>query len=348
MRLPRIVPLPASFRDTNPYVVGIASVLAIGAFVGFAFMVGLLRLFEDTYTIRAEFPDAAGMRTGDEVRVAGVKAGRVTKLDVDRDNGLVVVEMAVSSGVEVSQDATAEIALGTLLGAKYVRLGGPADGPFLEDIPEDERLIPLERTKSPFDIFELTRIGTRSIQATDNEKLNTFINDLADVTEGRHESIAELVTGLDRVATALNDREAQLRSLIDEADELSTTLAEKDQTLVALVDQSRAILSLLADRREALQASLRGGNSAVTELARLLTENEARLQAILDSLSPTLALLDERQSDLNGVLTFAGPAQLLQARTGSNGPWADVYIRALGPDVIAVIEEALGSERGAP
>lgn len=343
MKLPRIVPLPASFRDTNPYLVGIVSVGVIGAFVGLAFMVGLLHLFEDTYTIRAEFPDAAGMRTGDEVRIAGVKAGRVTGLDVDRENGLVVVTMVVNSAIEVSQQATAEIALGTLLGAKYVRLGAVADGPYLEDLPEDERLIPIERTKSPFDIFELTRIGTRGIQATDDEKLNTFINDLADVTEGQHDNIQELVLGLDQVATALNDRETQLRSLLDEADQLSATLAEKDETLVALVDQSRAILQLLAGRREALQASLRGGNSAVTELARLLTDNEQRLQAILDSLTPTLALLDERQSDLNGALTFAGPAQLLQARTGSHGPWADVYIRALGPDVIAVIEDALGS-----
>src|SRR3712207_8216524 len=47
-----------------------------------------------------------------------------------------------------------------------------------DDLPKDERLIPIERTKSPFDIFELTRIGTRSIQATDNQALNTFINDL--------------------------------------------------------------------------------------------------------------------------------------------------------------------------
>src|SRR3712207_4090541 len=127
-----------------------------------------------------------------------------------------------------------------------------------DDLPKDERLIPIERTKSPFDIFELTRIGTRSIQATDNQALNTFINDLADITEGKHDSIERLVTGLDQVATALNEREAQLRSLLDEADELSATLAEKDQTLVALIDQSRAILQLLAERRQELQASLEG------------------------------------------------------------------------------------------
>lgn len=344
MKLPKI--LPESFRDVNPYVVGLTSVLVIGVFVGLAFMVGLFHFFEDTYTIRAQFPDAAGMRSGDEVRVAGVNAGRVTGLEVDRANGLVEVTMVVNSGVEVSQDATAEIALGTLLGAKYVRLHGDGEGPFLEDLPEEERFIPLERTKSPFDIFELTRIGTRGIQQTDTESLNQFINQLADVTEGKHDSIERLVTGLDTVAGALNEREVQLRSLLDQADQLTATLAEKDETLVALIDQSRAILVLLAERREDLQASLRGGNAAVTELARLLTENETRLQEILDSLSPTLQLLSDRQSDLNGALAFAGPAQLLQARTGSHGPWADVYIRALGPDVVQVLEDALGDREG--
>src|SRR3546814_13983733 len=38
-----------SFRDRNPYTVGLVSVLVIGAITGMAFLVGLLHLLEDTY-----------------------------------------------------------------------------------------------------------------------------------------------------------------------------------------------------------------------------------------------------------------------------------------------------------
>lgn len=344
MSLPRL----RSFRDMNPYVVGLASVGLIGALVGFAFLVSIFRLFESSYTVTAVFPDAAGMRGGDEVKVAGIKAGRVASLDVDRDRGTVIVTMEVSKGVDLGTGTTAEIALGTLLGSKYIRLAGPVQEPYLADLPADERVIPLERTKTPFDIYMLTNVATRSVEATDTAKLNTFINDLADITEGKQESIARLVNGIDEVATAINSREAELRSLLDRADELTATLAEKDETLVALIDRSRGILRLLADRRDDLAMSLRAGDDAVRELARLITDNEVTIQRLVDELDPTLALLVARQPELNATLAYTGPAQLLQARTGSHGPWVDIFVRSLGPDIIGVLEGELGEGEGAP
>lgn len=337
MRLPRV----SSFRDVNPYLVGIVSTLIIGALVGFAFMVGILRLFEDTYSVDAVFSDAGGMRAGDEVRVAGVKAGRVDSLEVDRDNGRVVVTLVVNKGVQLGPETTAEIALATLLGSRYVRLDGDVQEPFLSDMPRDERVIPLERTKTPFDIFELTRIGTRSVQQTDTENLNRFINDLADITEGKRETITDLVQGVDTVATALNEREAQLKQLLDRADQLTATLAEKDETLVALIDQSRAILQLMSDRRDDIARSIQSGDAALGEVARLLDVNRANLHAIVASLEPTIEVVDRRQADLDRVLAIAGPAFLGQAKAGSHGPWADIYIRAMGPDVIQVLHDAV-------
>lgn len=339
----RLMPL-RSFRDMNPYAVGLVSVAVIGVLVGIGFLAGLLHLFEDTYTVRAVFPDAAGLRGGDEVRVAGVKAGRVSGMEVDRLRGNVVVTMEIDSGVDLGPETEAEIALATLLGSKYVRLSGDVREPYLETMQTEERTIPLERTKTPFDIFELTNVGTRVIEETHNDKLNLFINQLADVTDGRREGIAQLVRGLDEVTSAVNSREQQLRSLLADADRLTRLLAEKDRTLVALVDQSRGILRLLADRRSDLEAALAASGFAGQELGRLLSANEARLQSILDDLSPILALLDRRNAELNTTLAVVGPAQVLQARAGAHGPWIDIFVRSLGPDVVAVLEDALGDE----
>ena len=342
MRLPAF----KSFRDVNPYFVGISSVLFIGAFVGLAFMVGILHLFERAYTVTAVFPDAAGLKSGDEVRVAGVKSGRVTEIKADRVNGYVIVEMVVNNDIELGEKPTAEIALATLLGSKYIDIGGKVEGTPFSELPEKDRVIPLERTKSPFDIFELTRLGTQAIEETDNEKLNTFINDLADITEGQRDNVTDLVNGLDEVASAINQRESQLRSLLDRADELTATLAEKDETLVSVIDQSRAILQLVADRRDDIAAGIANGNVAIGELARLLDVNKATLQGIIDSLGPTLEVVDRRQADLNRTLAIAGPAFLGQAKAGSHGPWADIYVRALGPDVIQVLRDAFAQLPG--
>lgn len=90
-----------SFRDRNPYTVGIVSVLLIGAITGMAFMVGLLHLLEDTYEMEGTFTDAAGLRSGDDVKLAGVKVGRVTGIHADRDEGLVKVEWVINTGVDI-------------------------------------------------------------------------------------------------------------------------------------------------------------------------------------------------------------------------------------------------------
>lgn len=338
-----------SFRDFNPYVVGVVSVALIASAVAGALAVGLLRILEDTYTVEAVFADAAGARNGDEVRVAGVQVGRISKIEPDRRQGTVVITLEVDKGIDLSPDTTAELALTTLLGTKFVRLDGqvPATGPYLADVPEDERVIPLERTKIPFDIFELTTTATRNIESTDNEKLNQLIVSLADITEGNAGEIGQLIQGIDTVSSALAARDDELRSLLREADDLSAILAEKDQTLVELIDQSQGILGLLARRQGDVGRALRTGGQMAGELARVVNTHKTFLDALLDTLHPTIDIVDRRMGELDRALAWLGPGGYGLSLAVNQGTWADIYVRALGPDFIGVLEE-LAEQEGAP
>lgn len=341
-----------SFRDRNPYAVGLVSTLVLGALTGLAFMVGLLNLLEDTYEMEATFTDAAGLRGGDEVKLAGVKVGRVTSIEADRDEGLVKVEWVVNRGIDIGSEAGADIALETLLGSKFIRITNATKGDqLMADLPREERVIPFEdcdgedrcvpRTSTPVDVFDLTREATERIEETDNERLNQLVNQLADVTEGKRATITDLVEGIDQVSTAINERETQLDALLDEADELAANLAAKDQTLVQLIDSSRKILDYLVARRDQLAEALGAGSDAVRSLSVLIDTNAVQLDAILDDLDPTLATVDRNLPDLNRALAVAGPAFYGQALAGTHGPWQDIYVAALGPDVFGVVEGAL-------
>lgn len=341
-----------SFRDRNPYAVGLVSVLIIGAITGFAFLVGLLHLLEDTYEMEATFTDAAGLRSGDEVKVAGVKVGRVTGIHAEREEGLVRVEWVVNTGVDIKDGAGADIALETLLGSKFIRITNADVGDeLMADLPRDERFIPFEdcgadglceaRTTTPVDLFDLTRDATERIEATDNTKLNALINQLAEITDGKRGTITDLINGIDQVSTAINEREGQLDALLDDADELAANLATKDQTLVQLIDSSRTILDFLVQRREELSLALGAGSDAVRSLSVLIDTNRANLDAILDDLQPVLATVDSNLPDLNRALAIAGPAFLGQSTAGSHGPWLDIYVAALGPDILGILDGAL-------
>ena len=330
-----------SFRDRNPYAVGLVSMLIIGAITGLAFMVGLLHLLEDPYEMRGSFADAAGLKSGDDVKVAGVKVGRVTSIEADREAGLVRVEWVVNRGVDIGEGAGADIALETLLGSKFIRITDATAGDdLMADLPSDERVIPVERTTTPVDVFDLTREATERIEATDNERLNQLVTQLADITEGKRGTVTDLISGVDQLATAINEREAQLDALLGSADELASNLAEKDETLVQLIDSSRTILDFLVQRRDELAQALGAGSDAVRSLSVLIDTNAAELDAILDDLHPTLASVDANLPALNRALAITGPAFYGQSLAGTHGPWQDIYIAALGPDAFGLLEDA--------
>lgn len=331
-----------SFRDRNPYAVGIVSMLLIGAVTGAAFMVGLLHLLERSYEMEGTFTDAAGLRTGDDVRVAGVKVGRVTSVEADRSAGLVRIEWVVDQGVDIREGAGADIALETLLGSKYIRIANPAEGEqLMEDLPREDRVIPVERTTTPVDVFDLTRDATERIDATDNDRLNQLVNQLAAITDGKRGTITDLIEGVDQVATAINEREVQLDALLLSADELAANLADKDETLVQLIDSSRTILDFLVQRRDQLAAALGAGSDAVRSLSILIDTNAAELDAILSDLHPTLAVVDRNLPELNRALAISGPAFYGQSLAGTHGPWQDIYVAALGPDIFGVLEDTV-------
>ena len=326
-----------AFRERNPYVIGITTVLILGTLVGIAFAVGILHLLEKTYTVKAEFKDAAGITSGTDVRVAGIKCGRVTGIKADRTHGRVIITMHVNHGVHLGSNTSAEVALETLLGTRYVRLSGPVVKPYLEDEPEAARTIPNDRTKTPYDIFDLVKVSTRSVEATDTTKLNQFITQLADVTGGEHDQLAQLLTGVNQVSSAINDRQTQLRQLLDRFDQLSGLLQDKDQTLVSLIDQSQGILNLVEQRRNDIANGLNATDQLTGSVSTLLSANKGLLNSILATLHPTLDVITKNQQHVDAALSWIGPGSLGLAKSTTHGPWADIYVRAVGPDIPGVL-----------
>jgi hypothetical protein len=73
----------------------------------------------------------------------------------------------------------------------------------------------------------------------------------------------------------------------------------------------------------------------------LIDTNAAELDRILDNLHPTLATVDANLPQLNRALAIAGPAFYGQSLAGTHGPWQDVYIASLGPDIIGILEDTV-------
>src|SRR5205823_11993793 len=107
--------------------------------------------------------------------------------------------------------------------------------------------------------------------------------------------LSQLLDGVNKVSTAVNDRQAQLRQLLDRFDQLSALLADKDQTLVSLIDQSQGILDLVQRRRADIAQGLQSTDQLTGSLSALLSTNKGLLNSILSTLHPTLDVITKQQ-----------------------------------------------------
>lgn len=116
-----------------------AAVLAVAA--GFLFWsTDLGRPLRDGYELRAAFPNVDGIEVGTEVRVAGVKVGRVSAVDLNPQTYLAEARLTVPSSIRLPTDSAALIQSDGLLGGSYIELrpGGAVEtlgpGDEIEDV----------------------------------------------------------------------------------------------------------------------------------------------------------------------------------------------------------------------
>ena len=74
------------------------------------------------YVINARLSKVDGLGIGTEVRLAGIKVGSVTALDLDPKTYLVTVHMRVQDGIKVPTDSSLMINSAGLLGTPYLSI----------------------------------------------------------------------------------------------------------------------------------------------------------------------------------------------------------------------------------
>ena len=102
---------------------GAAVLLAAAAFLGYAVThSGRASGAGGGLSLTARFDRIDGLSPGADVRVAGVKVGRVAAQRIDPATFLAVLTLDVDRGLRVPDDSSAEITSESLLGGKYVAL----------------------------------------------------------------------------------------------------------------------------------------------------------------------------------------------------------------------------------
>jgi phospholipid/cholesterol/gamma-HCH transport system substrate-binding protein len=108
--------------------VGLLVILIAGGFLYSAYKTTDIGVGANSgYKIFAKFDRADGLNMGSDVKVGGIKVGKVIGQKLDESNYQAIIEMVITDGVKLPVDSTAEIIGNGLLGEKYIAVLPGAD-----------------------------------------------------------------------------------------------------------------------------------------------------------------------------------------------------------------------------
>lgn len=101
------------------------------------------------FTISANFERIDGLSIGNDVRMSGIKIGKVVSQSIDPDTYMAKVTVAVDPTLKIPSDSSASIASEGLLGGKYVDI---SPGGAMENLQAGEAI---EHTQSSVNLESL-------------------------------------------------------------------------------------------------------------------------------------------------------------------------------------------------
>jgi phospholipid/cholesterol/gamma-HCH transport system substrate-binding protein len=267
----------------------------------------------------AEFAEAAGLESGDDVRVAGVTVGEVTGLDL-RD-GHVEVAFRLDRDLVLGDRTGASIRIQTVLGRKYLAVAPAGSGRVTR--------IPLGRTASPYDLAQaVTGLGD-SLGKLDSGRLAQAFDALSAAFADTPAAVQGSVRGLSKLSAAIAARDAELRQLLARSRSVTGALAGRDAEFAKLIDDGALLLREVTARRDAVAALLTSTSALATQLTALIGENRAQLGPALNGLRDVVTMLRRNQGALDKSLTLLGPYVRAFGSAAGNGKWIDVYAGGL-------------------
>ncbi|TDB96052.1 MlaD family protein [Actinomadura sp. 7K534] len=320
-----------SLRDVNHKIVAIVTLTALGAACVFAFAVGQLHLFDRGYTMSGEFTDVAGLKKGQDVRIAGVKAGRITGVEPDFARGKVLITWHMDAGMDLGPQTRAEIQTTTLLGGRYLRLTGPVAKPYMADVPESKRRIPVSRTSVPFTIPEALEGAQNIVGKLDQKSVDKLLTQINEIESPGAKKLHRILTNVQELSQMLNDSYPEIERLIESSKTITGTLAAKDQQLHEIISASQTLLDTLVRRRNELAATIGQGSRTVQTLSNVISQNQKKLDRLLDNLHLLTTRLAPNMDALNTNFSLLGPTFAQVAKVRGNGRWVEGLITGLGP-----------------
>jgi phospholipid/cholesterol/gamma-HCH transport system substrate-binding protein len=271
-----------------------------------------------SYKVRAIFDNAGFVITGEDVKVAGVKVGKIDSLDVTRDfKAIVVLDIQDPGYQDFRSDASCQVRPQSLIGEKFVEceptqkraVDAPAP-PALKKIDKGkgkgQYLLPVENTSKAVDldlINDVMRLPYR-------QRLSLIVSELGTGLAGRGSELNQVIR---RADPALKEVDKVLALLSSQNRVLADLARDSDTALAPLARERKHVSSFIAHSSKVAQATAERGTDLAADIERLptflreLRPTMRRVGGLSDEMTPVLANLGDVAPDVNRVIRQLGP-----------------------------------------
>jgi ABC-type transporter Mla subunit MlaD len=272
----------------------------------------------DTYRVRAIFENAFSVIPGEDVKVAGVKVGKVDALDVTPDQKAAVVLRIDRGGFkDFRRDAECTIRPQSLIGERFVectptqpRPDGTRAPPPLRRIARGagrgQYLLPVTQTSKPVDLDLIANV----MRLPERQRLSIILTELGTALAGRGSELRQAVRNADpalketdKVLAILAGQNRVLENLAADSDRIMAPLARNRAQVAGFVANAATVASAAASRDTQLEQNI----ERLPAFLRQLRPTMTRLGSLSDEMTPVLADLDRAAPSLNRFVLQLGP-----------------------------------------
>jgi phospholipid/cholesterol/gamma-HCH transport system substrate-binding protein len=281
-----------------------------------------------TYTVKAAFTDATGIIPGDEVRLAGVRIGKVGGVSVDR--GRAVVRLAIDRRFHVPRESRIELHWRNLLGQRFVQVVPPKDAtPQSPPLAAGAR-VGTDRTGAAADLTYLLDNAEPLLADLDTDSVNRVMETLAAAMQGREATFGAAVDQSAQLVKTLSGRADAIGNSITQFATLLDAVAGHDEQVRQLLTSLGSTSQAIAAKSDDLGRAVGSSGELTATLARVLDASGADLDAVLGQARTLAGTLAAQKHNLaEGVRTLNWtPAAFIRATNA--GDWINIYGRGFG------------------
>ena len=276
----------------------------------------------DSRPFTAEFKDVSGLRVGDDVKVAGVRVGRVQKISVSDNGAMVAFDLQKSQ--PLLSNTGIVMRYQNLLGQRYLALVQPTDEERGSELPTGA-MVPESLTDPGFDLTALLNGFRPLFETLKPADVNQLATSLIKVLQGEGPTVQQLLKQTAHLTNYVADREQVFDEVLKNLTPVLQDVAGQGTELQATVKELRALMTGLAQDRQAIGQSIEGVSTLIASTSNLLNEARDPLTQASHEFKTTAALLAKNKQQLVAALAAFGQVFEGLGRAGSYENALNVY-----------------------